>query len=402
MKYQSLAHKFANFNQTVYAMLIGGFLVKMTYFMSWPFLIVILNGKLAVSPLSVGFILGVSSGLSALLGLYIGYLSDKFGRKPLMITGCFIMGLSFFGLIFSHTFWHFFSVMALMGIGMTMLETSTKAVISDSLSHHTDREFALNLRYFLINLAGAFGALFGLWIGLKNPNALFIGTALTYIGYLIWIFLLINPINTNNEAQTLNLIKTIGVIKGDRIFLWLITANFFILIVYSQFNASLPQIITLSLAEKAAQLIVLLNVINCATVVIFQFPLLKLLEKFSVSRRSQIGLLLMLMAQIFFIIIDKHSMWAWGLVFFILSIGEAILFPTINVHIDQMAKPELRGSYFGAGTLSGFGSSAGPIIGGFVLGVWNDTAYFTLTTVLCFLCILIYQKIGYKNPSQNS
>lgn len=386
-----------SFNQTVWAMLIGGFLVRVTYFMSWPFLIVLLNQKLGTSPTAVGIILGVSVGISSLLGLYIGYLSDKFGRKPLMLMGCLIMAISFLSLNVSNHFWHFFMAMALMGLGTPALETSTKAIISESLDDNKARELALHLRYFLINVAGAIGALVGIVIGLKNPTALFIGTALAYFCYFIWIFKLIKPAKKTSENSLPNFKETVKIIRQDFVFLLLLIANFLMLIVYSQFNAALPQIMSLNLAEKATQLIVLLTVVNCATVMIFQFPLLKLLDRFNVNVRSQIGLVLMLIAQVLFIVIDKHSALAWGIVFFILSLGEAIVFPTINVNIDQMAKPELRGSYFGASNLSGFGTSAGAMIGGVVIGAWGDTAYFILTTLICFICVLIYQKIGRKN-----
>lgn len=387
---------FQSFNQTVWAMLVGGFLVRVTYFMSWPFLIVLLNQKLGTSPTAVGVILGVSVGISSLLGLYIGYLSDKFGRKPLMLIGCLIMAMAFLSLNISNNFWHFFMAMALMGLGTPALETSTKAIISESLDDNKAREFALHLRYFLINVAGAIGALVGIAIGLKNPAALFIGTAVTYVGYFIWIFKLIKPIKNLSKNCLPNFKETIKIIRQDFLFLLLLIADFLVLVVYSQFNSALPQIITLNLAEKATQLIVLLTVVNCATVMIFQFPLLKLLNKFNVNVRSQIGLILMLISQVLFIVIDKHSALAWGIVFFILSLGEAIVFPTINVYIDQMAKPKLRGSYFGASNLSGFGTSAGAMIGGAVIGAFGDMAYFVLTTLICAVCLGLYQRLYHR------
>lgn len=382
-----------HFNQTIWAMLIGTFLVKTTYFMSWPFLIAILNGKAGISPIDVGIILGVSAGLSSFLGLYVGYLSDKFGRKLLMLIGCLILASSFLILIFANNFWHFFIVMALMGIGSPALEVSTKATISDSLSDTKVREFALNIRYFLINVAGAIGALMGLWLGLKNPSGLFIATCIAYAFYLLWIFKLVSPPKNTQTGQLPDLSNVIGIIKNDTLFLYLLLANFLLLIVYSQFNSTLPQIMTLSLADKAVQLIVLLGVVNCATVVILQFPLLKLLEKFAIGRRAQIGIFLMLIPQFLFMMIDRQNLWAWGIVFFILSVGETILFPTININIDQLAKPELRGSYFGAGSLSQLGHSAGPILGGFMLSYYNDTAYFILTSLLCMVSIILYQGI---------
>lgn len=40
--------------------------------------------------------------------------------------------------------------------------------------------------------------------------------------------------------------------------------------------------------------------------------------------------------------------WGWIGAVAIISLAEAILFPTMNVHIDRLAPAHLRGAYFGA------------------------------------------------------
>lgn len=385
-----------NFNQTTWAMLIGGFFVRITYFMSWPFLIVMLNNKLAVSPMSVGVILGVSAGIAAFSGVYIGHLSDKFGRKPIILMGCILGVLAYFGLIFTYHFWHFFIIMAILGLVRPMVEVISKVIISDSLTNKQDTEFALYIRYFLINVAGAIGPLIGLWLGLNNPTILFSITSMAYFCYFIWLFKLIKDKKSDSITQTPNFLKSLSVIRTDVLFLVLIFANFLMLNVYSQVNATLPQIISLTLLEKAAQIMVLLTVVNCLTITLFQFPLLRLLKNFTLTHRSQIGIMLILLSQILFIVIDKYSMIHWGVVMFVLSLGEAILFPTLNVHIDRFAKPELKGSYFGAGALSEIGSATGPILGAWVISAYSGNHYFGLMAVFCAICIGLYFMVGKK------
>ncbi|MGL6469163.1 hypothetical protein ACSZNP_18460 [Aeromonas hydrophila] len=45
---------------------------------------------------------------------------------------------------------------------------------------------------------------------------------------------------------------------------------------------------------------------------------------------------------------------------FLLSVGEAVLFPLFNVLIDEMAPAHLKGSYFGASALAGLGWALSP------------------------------------------
>ena len=62
-----------------------------------------------------------------------------------------------------------------------------------------------------------------------------------------------------------------------------------------------------------------------------------------------------------------------------LSVGEAILFPTLQLQVDRMAPAHLRGSYFGAAGLSGLGFGAGPFVGGLLLEYAGGPATFWVT-----------------------
>ncbi|MDO4441041.1 MAG: MFS transporter [Moraxella sp.] len=381
------------FRQTVWAMLLGEFLSRITYFMAWPFVIIILNQQMGESAFSVGLLLGVSAAISAVMGIYIGYLSDKFGRKVMLVAGCLLMAVCFLMLTFADGFWWFFVVMALMGLGQPAIEVCAKAIISDSLADRQVREFALYLRYFLINVSGAIGGIIGLIVSLNSPDAIFIATTATYLGYLLWVSILLSNHRTTSSDNLPNFVGMLGVIRQDGVFLYLLLANFLMIMVYAQLGTTLPQIISLSGIEQVAQFIMMIYIINFLAVIIFQFPLLSLLKAFSASRRAQIGLGVMLSSQLIFMVMDMSSVWAWGVAVFILSIGEAIVIPTISVNIDELAKPELRGSYFGAANLSEFGMSLGAVLGGFVIGTLSDTAYFAITSLACVACVLIYQKI---------
>ncbi len=74
----------------------------------------------------------------------------------------------------------------------------------------------------------------------------------------------------------------------------------------------------------------------------------------------------------------------------VLSIGEAILFANMNVHLDQMAHPALRGSYFGAASLYAIGYSLSPFIGGLIIDVLSGPALFAISAGLCVLVFGCY------------
>src|SRR5215210_2151122 len=76
------------FPPLVWIVLGGTLLTRTAFFMVWPFLAVILARDFALRPSRIGSVLGLASLAGALVGFYSGNVSDRFGRRPVMIAGC--------------------------------------------------------------------------------------------------------------------------------------------------------------------------------------------------------------------------------------------------------------------------------------------------------------------------
>ncbi|GAK87378.1 permease of the major facilitator superfamily [Vibrio ponticus] len=145
------------FNFSIWTVLVGVLVTRTSYFMAWPFLIVFLYQDYSVSAVDVGAMLAISALIASITGLYSGYLSDKFGRKLVMAVGSTIAAGAFSGIGLATEVWQFYLLVVLAGLMRPMIEAPSKAVISDNLADVKDRELALNIRYFVINLGGAIG-----------------------------------------------------------------------------------------------------------------------------------------------------------------------------------------------------------------------------------------------------
>ena len=75
---------------------------------------------------------------------------------------------------------------------------------------------------------------------------------------------------------------------------------------------------------------------------------------------------------------------------FVLSLGEAILFPTMNIQIARLAPAHLRGSYFGATSFYSFGYALAPLVGGFMVEYYSGEMLFQLTSGLVFVTVFLY------------
>ncbi|MBF9003257.1 MULTISPECIES: MDR family MFS transporter [Vibrio] len=386
-------HRVQRFSKPVWAVLVGTLLTRTTFFMSWPFLIVILYQDFHASEITIGIMLAASTITGTLWGLYIGYLSDCFGRKWVMVAGSVCAMLSYGGIGIATELWQFGLLIVGVGIARPMIESPAKSVISDHLENKKDCELGLNLRYFLINAGGAIGPLIGITAALSHPQGLFLLTSITYLGYGAVLFLTL-PSQRHSSAfideQLPNFKATLSVISRDGLFVKMMVANFFLMFVYGQVDSSLQQVIVRSGLPDAAKLVAGLVMVNTITVIVFQFPLLKLMERVPLFARTRLGMVLVAVSQIGFLFSSAEWPMGWYLSAFILALGEVITFPTLSVQIDRLAPAHLRGSYFGAAALYSLGFAAAPLVGGFLIHLGSAQALYGLCFVFCLMMIGLY------------
>jgi len=393
------------FPTIVWLILFGTFLARTSYFMAWPFLIVVLFDDYHASEAQIGLIFAVSAAVASVFGLYVGYLSDKLGRKLIMLIGCIFAGLIYYGIGGANELWQLAALMIFAGLMRPTIEAPGKAVISDNLESEKDRELALNMRYFILNAGGAIGPLLGISLALSQPQALFYVTGVTYFVYALMLGLGFHFSRVTlppNHESVIRFRKVFMVIANDKLFMGLLIANILLMFVYSHIESSIPQVLARSGLEDAVKWIGILVVVNTCTVILLQFPLLALLEKKNVFFRTRLGVGLMGVAQIIFIFTPEDYAYGWVLGTLFLSIGEVIAFPTLSVQIDRLAPAHLKGSYFGAASLYSIGFATGPLVGGWLLSLQAKVSLF----VVCLLCVLaiivIYyqaQKMAQTRPS---
>lgn len=124
--------------------------------------------RVAIYPLFALHVLGAGAGVSGLaltvfaLGntvavAAVGRWADRLGRRPFILTGLLIMGVSTIALGFSGSVAVFFVLSAIAGIGAGLLNPSQQAVVADVVGPHRAGGVVLS-RY---QMAMDTGAIFG-------------------------------------------------------------------------------------------------------------------------------------------------------------------------------------------------------------------------------------------------
>ncbi|MCF2856427.1 MFS transporter [Pseudoalteromonas sp. SMS1] len=384
------------FTPLVWTMLVGNFFVRASYYMVWPFLAVILYTKFSLSATEVGVLLTGSATFAVLLGFYTGNLADRFGRFKVLYAAVIVGVLAFSALAVAEQLWSFCLAVFFACMPRTLWDAPSKALLSDELARDDDRELALHLLYFLVNVGAALGPLFGLWAGLNGEQFSFVYTAIAYLALFFALLLKQHQANTKRPAKQIkanvpHFRQWLALLRQDTPFLWALMATFLVYLVFGQGDSSLIQYLTRAQVPELALLISSLIVTNSLIIVVCQFPLLHLMKSWSIQTRLLAGGGVLALSQLMMAFADVNSFWAWIICVAVLSLSEAILFSNINIHIDRMAPTHLKASYFGAAGLCSLGFALAPLVGGLILDFASGTLLFIVMVAASLAAMWLYK-----------
>ncbi|WP_444924512.1 MDR family MFS transporter [Microbulbifer sp. DLAB2-AF] len=393
------------FPPLVWIILVGSFFSRGTYFMVWPFLAILLFNKFELGAAEIGLILSASAIGAALLGFFVGALSDRYGRRNILLLGSLINLCSFALLAVTQTLAGFILAMTLCSIGRAVWEPPASALIGDLMDNQASRELALQLRYFLINAGAALGPIVGVWAGLSAQQSTFGLTSLSYLLLalaFIWGFAKTEKgqLSKSNGDGSVDLGSTLAILRRDHVFMVVIVANILTMFIYAHMDSSLVQYLTRAEAPRLVELISSMIFVNAMTIVLLQFPLMQLMRKLDINGRIMIGLVILAAAQMWFALNPVHWFWGWMGATFVLSLAEAILFPTMSVQIDRLAPEHLRGTYFGASSFYALGWALAPLAGGVVLEWWGGPMLYWMLLALCGVVFALYRTTAYLSRPQ--
>lgn len=354
--------------------LFGTFFARLSTFFVMPFFAIYL-ATLGFSASVIGTVFAVSAISGLFMSFFGGTLSDRHGRKQLMLIGIGLNALTFTGFALATELVWFYIFSVLMGVSRSFLEPASRALISDTTKPE-QRVIVYNVRYFLINIAAAIGPLLAVVLSLTGAKSAFFIVTAVYVIYGLIITSLFRkyPFEESDATKARpRLTETFRVLRADKTFRYVIIGMIFAIIGYSQFNSTLPQFIAFHDGfSDGSRLFAYLLTVNAITVLIVQYPIMRFGIRvspikslfFGVATLS-IGLLLIGFAS---------EVWVLFVAMVIFTVGEVLMFTMTDVLTDELAPEHLRGTYFGAMGLTALGQSVGPIIGGLLLDGFNNAA----------------------------
>lgn len=383
------------FPATVHALLFFTLIIRFSYFMAWPFIAVIMTQNYHMSPIAIGVAMTSSALISVVLGMYGGQLSDRLGRRVILLLGCGFSAVGYMTLALATGMGLFITGLMIIGVCFAWVDPPVRALMSDLLGDRRRRALVLQMRYYLINVAAVFGPLVGIVFGLTSQKGTFLITGLTYLPFFVYVLLFIPAGKLLGEKQSgsgpaIKLHQVMGIIAKDRIYVAALLCSILCSVVFIHYEAVLPQYLLLLDSSAAVKLITLILVTNACTVLVFQTFVMRFLAQISLPKRVLLGGAIFAFSQLCFFAIRSTDIWVWLTVTGVFSMGEAILMPNLNILLDQLAPAEHRGAYLGASTLSTLGLAVGPLIGGVMLAMTGAGVFISTALLSLLLCVIIY------------
>jgi MFS family permease len=358
----------------------------------FPFFALYITQKFGVGMTQAGILLGMSS-LFGLVGSMVGgALTDKFGRKQLILFGLVFSAISTLGFGLVNNFAILFPLVILVGLLSSVARPAHEAMIADILPEK-QRQEGFGILRVVGNLAWIIGPTIGGFLANINFFYLFVIDSMISCFVAVIIYRVIPETKPEPHAQekSESFLKTITgyrFVARDTAFMSFIVANILMLLVYQQMYGSL----SVYLRDQHGinpQGYGFLMTTSAITVVLFQFWLTRLIKHRPPFLMMAFGTIFYVIGFVLFGIVTTYVLFALNIV--IITIGEMIVVPTSQALVAGFAPEKMRGRYMAVAGLSwAIPSTIGPGAAGYILDNYNPNLLWYIGGALCGLSVLAY------------
>lgn len=384
--------------------IVGTLISRMVFFMSMPFLAIYLTQKKGIDPAMVGLIIASSFMVGLLSSVWGGTITDYFGTKKILQIIPFLWGIVFIMFAVVDTIPMFFIINSLHGLCQSIFEPASKKALADS-SDEDNRKLIYNYRYTAINIGAIAGPYLGYLAGSSSNLTSFIILGFTYFVYGISLIMILKKYEFKETfSKNIKIKEIILTLKNDKVFLLVMLGMILTLAGYSNFNSTIPQYLSSNKAIiNGVKVFALITTLNAVTVIVFQYPVLKIMEKYSPITPIIFGNILTAFGLLCYgLTTDKIMLCVITVIF---SIGELLMFSSTDALTDLLAKPGMKGTYFGAMGFNKLGNVIAPWMGGVLIssfGVAKPVHIFlpiSIVTILGAVSLIAAKNIYEKNQN---
>jgi MFS family permease len=379
----------------VFLMIAGSGLATVAKGMSLTFLAIRLQRDFGLDPATIGALIGIGPLLGALAAPLAGSMSDRIGRRTVLIAALILIAAALAGLGLAGSIMAFAAAHVVAAVAGAVYEPVSRALMSDA-SPEKLRLKAFSWRYLAINVGWALGPMIGIGVGAAS-SSLFVAAGLMHAIFAIAVAVIVPSRAKSPETQapaleSANWRRLWSVLQDPRL-LFFIGGGTLLLAVHGQWSVTLSQY--LSSSEDGVRLFALLVTVNAATVVLTSTPARFLIERMGARDAMALGCILFLAGEVGFAASSAIEGLILSMILF--TLGEVLVVPSEYMLVDGIANDGNRGSYFGAHSLASIGNFLGPMLGGVALGAFGGPTMFFLFAAFAAASAIMFL-VGHALP----
>jgi MFS family permease len=366
------------YSRTFWLIILAMFIDQLGGMLIFPFFGLYITSKYSVGMTEVGVLFTIFAVTSVFGSLIGGALTDKFGRKVIIIFGLVVSAGSSLMLAFAPTLNFIYFAGFIVGLFGNVAGPAHQAMIADVLPEDK-RVDGFGILRVAANLAVVIGPAIGGLLATRGYTLLFIIDVITSFITAAIIFMFVpetkpvaSPETSEGQEQEETFLETFGgyfKVTKDRVYMVFILGSLLMALAYMQMNTSLPVFLrdVHGIPDRGYGFLLSLN---ASMVVLFQFWITRRIKRFSPLKIMAWGVVIYALGFSMYGFVS--TFWLFIIAMVIITIAEMLVSPTSQAIVAKLSPEDMRGRYM---AVAGFSwtipMAIGPLAAGLIMDNYN-------------------------------
>jgi MFS family permease len=383
-----LRNIYHDFPQKFWVVVGASFIDRVGGTLLFPFFSLYITQKFNVGMTQAGIVLGTFSAFGLIGSMIGGALTDKFGRKNLILFGLVFSAISTLSLGLVNEFAVLILLAVVIGLLSNIAGPAHQAMVADLLPEDKRQE-GFGILRVVANMSWIIGPTIGGFIANRSYFMLFVLDAVISCIVAAIFFYYIPETKPETTEEPESILKTFagyGVVLRDYAYVAFLIVSMVMGIVYQQMYNTLSVYLRDNHGIEPQGYGFLLTV-SAIIVILFQFQTTRVIKKYPTFIMMALGTFFYMIGFGMFGFVTVYWLFAAAIV--VITIGEMVIMPTASALATNFAPEDMRGRYMAIFGLSwALPATVGPSAAGLILDNYNPNLLWYVGAGLCALSVL--------------
>ena len=386
---------FQEYSHTFWTLIGAMFIDRLGGSILFPFFSLYITDRFGVGMTEVGYIFTLHTSAMFFGNMLSGALTDKIGRKKMLLAGILLSGTSSLLMGFIPTYEIFMIFTVITGLVGNIGGPAVNAMMADILPEK-QRAQGFGILRVAVNLSVSFGPAIGGVLAGYDYFYLFVADFVisSITALVVWRKIpetKPQDVTDENNGKETSLLSTLGgysKILKNGIFLSILFLSLLTNLVYMQMNSSLSVYLRDVHAITSQQYGYILT-LNAIMVVLFQFWITRKISGYKPMLVMAAGNILYAIGFSMYGLVGSYTLFLLAMI--IITIGEMISSPILQSLVADIAPSDMRGRYMAVFNLSfGTAMAIGPLAAGIIMDNYNPDWVWYIGGLIC-----VFSALGY-------